>query len=147
MLLNMLRSRGPMLLNNSGRRGPYLLKTDTHEATWATRGQARGEVFEYIEQFYNGQRRHSALGYLSPLTFERRWTMAGTATAASPAITGEASEHARSVAAPGATRRRGAAISVSPSRPSLTPINSITGILEVAPSTLVGSRAPCFLTP
>ena len=44
-----------------------------HEANWATRGQARGEVFEYIEQFYNGQRRHSALGYLSPLTFERRW--------------------------------------------------------------------------
>ncbi len=44
-----------------------------HEADWATRGQARGEVFEYIEQFYNGQRRHSALGYLSPLTFERRW--------------------------------------------------------------------------
>jgi len=44
-----------------------------HEAHWATRRQARSEVFEYIEQFYNGQRRHSALGYLSPLTFERRW--------------------------------------------------------------------------
>ena len=28
MLLNMPLSRGPMLLNNSGRRGPYLLKTD-----------------------------------------------------------------------------------------------------------------------
>ena len=32
MLLNMPRSRGPMLLNNSGRRGPYLLKTDSPES-------------------------------------------------------------------------------------------------------------------
>ena len=43
-----------------------------HAANWATRRQARSDVFEYIEQFYNGQRRHSALDYLSPLTFERR---------------------------------------------------------------------------
>ena len=33
---------------------------------------ARGELFEYIEVFYNGQRRHSALGYLSPRAFEQR---------------------------------------------------------------------------
>ena len=61
-----------------------------HDAAWATRAHARGEVFEYIEQFYNGQRRHSALGYLSPLTFERRWATEGSTTAmtASPALTG-----------------------------------------------------------
>jgi len=35
-----------------------------HDASWAAREQARGEVFEYIEQFYGGQRRYSALGYL-----------------------------------------------------------------------------------
>jgi putative transposase len=30
-------------------------------------------VFDYIELFYNGQRRHSTLGYLSPVAFERQW--------------------------------------------------------------------------
>jgi putative transposase len=29
--------------------------------------------FEYIEDFYNRQRRHSPLGYLSPIAYERRW--------------------------------------------------------------------------
>ena len=46
-----------------------------HDATWPTRAQARAEVFEYLERFYNGQRRHSTLGYLSPLTFERQWAL------------------------------------------------------------------------
>jgi transposase InsO family protein len=43
-----------------------------HDATWATRAAARAELFEYIEVFYNGQRRHSSLGYLSPRAFERQ---------------------------------------------------------------------------
>jgi transposase InsO family protein len=43
-----------------------------HDATWDTRAAARTELFEYIELFYNGQRRHSALGYLSPRAFEHR---------------------------------------------------------------------------
>ncbi len=34
---------------------------------------ARTALFEYLEVFYNRQRRHSALGYLSPDAFERRW--------------------------------------------------------------------------
>jgi transposase InsO family protein len=34
-------------------------------------GRAKEEVFDYIEVFYNGQRRHSSLGYLSPASFER----------------------------------------------------------------------------
>ena len=46
---------------------------------WRSRTQARSEVFEYIELFYNRQRRHSALGYLSPHQFELRhqWQLAG----------------------------------------------------------------------
>ncbi|CAM4260466.1 IS3 family transposase [Corallococcus exiguus] len=36
-----------------------------------TREQARCALFEYIEVFYNRKRRHSALGYLSPVEFER----------------------------------------------------------------------------
>ena len=43
-----------------------------HDVTWATRAVAKDEIFEYMERFYNGWRRHSSLGYLSPLAFERR---------------------------------------------------------------------------
>ncbi len=39
---------------------------------FVTRQQARQEVFEYIEVWYNRQRRHSSLGYLSPAEFERQ---------------------------------------------------------------------------
>ena len=37
---------------------------------WRTRHELIGEVFEYIEAFYNPIRRHSTLGYLSPVEFE-----------------------------------------------------------------------------
>ena len=42
-----------------------------HDAAWNTRAAARTELFGYLELFYNGQRRHSALGYLSPRAFEQ----------------------------------------------------------------------------
>ena len=35
-----------------------------------TRSQARNQIFDYIESFYNRQRSHSALDYLSPVDFE-----------------------------------------------------------------------------
>ncbi len=35
--------------------------------------EARTALFEYLEVFDNRQRRHSALGYLSPDAYERRW--------------------------------------------------------------------------
>ena len=34
---------------------------------------ARDECFDYIEMFYNGERRHSSLGYISPAEYERRY--------------------------------------------------------------------------
>jgi transposase InsO family protein len=47
------------------------LKTElTHHELYPTRADARQSVFEYIEVFYNRQRRHSAIGYLSPEQFE-----------------------------------------------------------------------------
>lgn len=42
-----------------------------HDADFATRAEARAAIFEYIEVFYNVQRRHSSLGYLSPLHYEQ----------------------------------------------------------------------------
>lgn len=38
---------------------------------YRTRAQAKADVFDYIECFYNPTRRHSTLGYLSPIDFER----------------------------------------------------------------------------
>ena len=35
-----------------------------------SRSQARSQIFDYIEIFYNRQRAHSALGYLSPVDYE-----------------------------------------------------------------------------
>lgn len=45
--------------------------------SFPTRNAARLAVFDYIEGFYNTHRRHSALAYLSPLAYERRWTIEG----------------------------------------------------------------------
>ena len=39
---------------------------------YRTRDQARADVFDYIERFYNPRRRHSTMGYLSPMEFEAR---------------------------------------------------------------------------
>ena len=37
---------------------------------WNTRLELTNAMFEYIEVFYNRQRRHSSLGYVSPVEFE-----------------------------------------------------------------------------
>ena len=42
--------------------------------TLASRARARHELFDYIERFYNRQRRHTKLGYLSPVQWEKRVT-------------------------------------------------------------------------
>jgi len=48
------------------------LKTEwLHHQHFQTHNQARLAVFDYIETFYNPKRLHSALGYLSPVDFER----------------------------------------------------------------------------
>ena len=39
--------------------------------TFRTRDEARLAVFSYIEAFHNPQRMHSALGYLSPIEYEK----------------------------------------------------------------------------
>jgi transposase InsO family protein len=41
-----------------------------HDRRYRTRAEARQDIFEYIEVFYNRERRHSSLGYLSPVAYE-----------------------------------------------------------------------------
>ena len=43
-----------------------------HHCDFHTREQARAAIFDYIEIFYNRQRRHQTLGYVSPMQFEQR---------------------------------------------------------------------------
>jgi transposase InsO family protein len=43
-----------------------------HHCDFASRDEARCAIFDYIELFYNRQRIHQTLGYVSPVEFERR---------------------------------------------------------------------------
>ena len=50
----------------------HTLKVElVHDRNYKTRQEAKKDIFEYIEVFYNRQRRHSHLGYLSPVEFEQ----------------------------------------------------------------------------
>ena len=44
--------------------------------TFPTQAEARMAIFEYIEGWYNPHRRHSRLGYRSPVNFERSYQQA-----------------------------------------------------------------------
>ena len=49
------------------------LKTERiGKKVYRTRDDARADVFDYIERFYNTVRRHSTIGYVSPVEFERK---------------------------------------------------------------------------
>lgn len=51
----------------------HSLKTEcVYQHRFETRDQARDVLFDYIEVFYNRQRRHSTIGYQAPLVYERR---------------------------------------------------------------------------
>jgi transposase InsO family protein len=51
------------------------LKTECVTGPFLTRAQARTTIFEYLEVWYNRQRLHSTLGYLSPVDFEQNLTL------------------------------------------------------------------------
>ena len=51
----------------------HTLKTErVHNRVYATRGEARGDMFGYIESFYNARRLHWSPDYISPAEAERR---------------------------------------------------------------------------
>ncbi len=47
-----------------------LKKERIRKRIYPTRAEARADVFDYIEAFYNRKRRHSYLGHVSPYEFE-----------------------------------------------------------------------------
>lgn len=49
-----------------------LKKELVHHRKYRTRAEARRDIFDYIEVFYNRERLHSSLGYLSPLNYEKQ---------------------------------------------------------------------------
>jgi transposase InsO family protein len=49
-----------------------LKKELVHHQRYRTRAEARRDIFEYVEVFYNRQRIHSSLGYVSPAEYEER---------------------------------------------------------------------------
>lgn len=48
-----------------------LKKELVHHRRYQTRDEARHDIFEYIEVWYNRKRKHSAIGYLSPVQYEQ----------------------------------------------------------------------------
>jgi hypothetical protein len=74
---------------------------------FATPAAARAALFDFIEGWYNPRRRHSALGYLSPIRYER-------AHAGPTLIPPVSIETATAVLPPGATVEEGGATSLYP---------------------------------
>jgi transposase InsO family protein len=60
---------------------PTIRKDLLHRRSWPTKQEARTATFDYIESFYNRERRHSTIDYLSRSEYERRF-IEGTAKAA-----------------------------------------------------------------
>lgn len=52
----------------------HTLKTEhIYFELYKTKQEAKQSIFEYVEVFYNRQRRHSTLGYCAPMIFENKW--------------------------------------------------------------------------
>ena len=70
-------SRSGNVWDNAAMESFSSLKTErTGRKLYRTRDDAKSDVFDYIERFYNPKRRHSTISYLSPMEFE---TQAGFA--------------------------------------------------------------------
>ena len=70
LVCSMSRSRN---VRENAAMGLLLVVEDrTTRRMYRTRDYAKADVFDYIERFFNPKRRHSTIGYLSPMEFERQ---------------------------------------------------------------------------
>ncbi len=53
---------------------PFVRAELVYRSRWQTRQEARKDLYDYIEVFYNRYRLHSSLGYQSPVVFEQMRT-------------------------------------------------------------------------
>jgi putative transposase len=44
-----------------------------YHQSYLTREEAKADIIDYIEMFYNGKRLHSTLNYVSPMQFEKNF--------------------------------------------------------------------------
>jgi putative transposase len=63
-----------------------LKKELVHREHYRTHDEARASIFEYIEIYYNRQRRHSTIGYDIPARFEEKWHRQRASTAESATV-------------------------------------------------------------
>ena len=64
------RRCNPLSRSNLERRGTSRLHESAHHCDFDSVAEARTAVIEYIENFYNSRRRHSALGHRAPIEYE-----------------------------------------------------------------------------
>jgi len=87
-LLASMGSRGDAYDNAAAESFMATIKTElVKRTTFKTRDAARLALFEYIETFYNPLRRHSSLGYKSPVEFEQIYSAEMKEAAAAQALT------------------------------------------------------------
>ncbi len=74
----MLLSRSGNVWDNAAMESFFSsLKTErTAGKVYRSRAAAKADVIDYIEQFYNPRRRHSTLGYVGPMDFEKQTRLA-----------------------------------------------------------------------
>jgi putative transposase len=83
-----------------------LKKEKIYRQSWPTRAAARTAIFAYIEGWYNPRRRHSTLGYLSPIEFERHHAELAQPTLEAPNSSNRSVASILPSAADGLTTRR-----------------------------------------
>jgi putative transposase len=120
-----------------------LKKERIYRQSWPTRAAARTAIFEYIEGWYNPRRRHSTLGYLSPIEFEQRHAEFAQLTLdASVSANGSVASIAPR-ASDGLTTRRVSTLGVEfAAHASISPENALIVPTDLAQAATDGSQGP-----